>query len=228
MSQPGSPVGPKDVTLTPKPLSFGTRVISLIPRIGSITAQSKPYTQYWSDNNVEAMQADGKLLVVLGDSAALSVGATEPAKGYVGLIAEHLSGWRVINLSRSGAKVQDTIDDFLPVYAKLKPDLTVCSIGSNDIFFSPAARSLQPKLRTVVEALRPPAIVAKTAGASPRSFMANKTLGNAAQERGLSFVNPWGWPGEGLNKVASDKFHPNDQGYEAMAERFIEAIEGLR
>ncbi|MHB8274889.1 MAG: hypothetical protein ACYDC9_09005 [Dermatophilaceae bacterium] len=59
------------------------------------------------------------MYVTLGGSAAQGVGASSPRRGYVSLVAEQLSRStgrpvRVINLSRSGARVRDVVDEQQP------------------------------------------------------------------------------------------------------------------
>jgi len=198
--------------------------------VRDVTSQIEPYTKWWDDQNKAALDSDAdKLLFIVGDSTALGIGATAPELGYVGLIKNHLNEstndtWRVIVQCMSGAKVDDAIKEYLPALANLpEPDLTICCIGSNDIFWS--ASIIHVKLKLMIDGLPQNSIVGSLAGGSPRSFAANRVLKKASLSQGFKFVNPWGLPTpSGLKRVAEDKFHPNNLGYELMAEAFIEAI----
>src|SRR4051812_35356027 len=75
------------------------------------------YATYWKQR---ASTAGELTYVVLGDSAAQGVGASDPDKGYVGLIAKRLAAKtgksvRVVNLSVYGAGVDDVIRKQLPL-----------------------------------------------------------------------------------------------------------------
>jgi len=91
--------------------------------------------RYWLQPHGET---GGLRYVALGDSAAQAIGASDPAHGYVSLIAERLrrvSGRpvQVVNLSRSGARIRDVIAEQLPRLAALQADVITVAIGANDV-----------------------------------------------------------------------------------------------
>jgi lysophospholipase L1-like esterase len=62
------------------------------------------------------------------------------------------------------------------------------------------------------------AIVCPAAGRSGRARLVNRAMRTAAADAGLAWVNPWNEPGPGPSqRLASDRFHPNDLGYTLMA-----------
>lgn len=70
--------------LVPKRPGIGLRTLGLVmPGIRRISAQIEPYTQWWSDSNQQAVSGDGdgRLLVVIGDSTAIGIGASAPDPG---------------------------------------------------------------------------------------------------------------------------------------------------
>ena len=107
-------------TLEPKLPGVGLRSLGVVlPGIRSTTSQIKPFTKWWSDQNQTALAASGPLLVVIGDSTAIGIGASAPDRGYVGLLRDALSErdglpWRVVNLAQSGAKTTDGLERQLP------------------------------------------------------------------------------------------------------------------
>jgi len=80
--------------------------------------------EYWA---TPRGQIGGLLYVALGDSSAQGIGASRPERGYVGLVAQHVRESTgqpvlVINLSRSGARIDDVLDRQLPALRGLRPD----------------------------------------------------------------------------------------------------------
>lgn len=93
------------------------------------------YRSYWADPRGER---GGLVYVALGDSAAQSIGASRPERGYVGLLAKRMreetgSPVLVVNLSRSGATVRDVLDTQFPRLLQLQPDIVTVAVGGNDI-----------------------------------------------------------------------------------------------
>ena len=90
---------------------------------------------WWKDQRAK----DGELLyVALGDSAAQGVGASQPGRSYVGLIAQHLRqrtgcSVRVVNLSISGARLREVIALQLAPLRRLSPDIVTVAVGANDM-----------------------------------------------------------------------------------------------
>jgi lysophospholipase L1-like esterase len=185
-------------------------------------------------------KAHGELLyVALGDSAAQGIGASEPARGYVGILAEriaHRSGLtvRTVNLSVSGATVTQAVGYQLPRLAELRPDIVTVSIGANDIA-SWDARTFETGLTTVFDALPPHAIVADLPyfylpGNERKVAEANAIVQRLAARRGLTVAPLHAStkrPGilGALTLFAGDRFHPNDRGYEVWASAFAALVD---
>ena len=72
----------------------------------------------------------------LGDSTVEGIGATSPAKGYVGQLVNFLAkDFRVsvTNLGKKGAATFDVMENQLPHLLGHKPQLVTISVGPNDI-----------------------------------------------------------------------------------------------
>lgn len=243
----------------------GVRAISIVmPGVRKVSDQVPPYTKWWSDQNhelvdrLQANQTGGaathKLLVSIGDSSALGIGAKAPELSYIGQLTTLLSQraaerskagdspatWNAINLSMSGARVRDGIDRQLPLLhrlenAGLKPDLVVCVIGSNDVFWGSGRRrqsatqrnaKLRQELTELIELLPTTAVVGEAAGKSERGQLANQAIRAACQEHNLPSINPWkGESSDPRPRLAEDRFHLNEIGYAVMAENFLNAID---
>ena len=193
------------------------------------------YARWWD----QPRGAPGGLLyVALGDSAAQAIGASSPALGYVGLIARWLresSGRpvRVVNLSRSGAKVRDVVADQLPRLRTLRPDLITVGVGANDIRGFDAAR-YEGDVVALVAGLPAGAVIADVpyfmhGKAQRNAARAGATLTRLARRRGLvvaplhSRSRRRGWKAMGTD-YAADWFHPNDTGHRVWAGAFRQAL----
>lgn len=210
----------------------GISILSMfLSGVKEVSSQIEPYTNWWNAQNKQTFDSQKEnLLVVMGDSAALSVGASSPQNGYVNIVRESLEkqtmqSWGVINFAMSGAKVSNALEEYLPALESLPdPDSLICCIGSNDIFWSISVSEFHDELREMISLLPKNSVIGTLAGLSPRSAVANTIIKKASKKRDLHVLNPWGKPGSGLNKVAGDKFHPNDKGHELIAEAFLEIL----
>lgn len=118
------------------------------------------YRAYWS---VPRSEPGGLLYVALGDSTAQGIGAREPDRGYVSLIAARLRAAtgrpvQVLNFSRSGARAHDVLVEQLPRLAGLSPDLVTVAVGGNDITQYDKAR-FRADIEALIAGLPPASVV---------------------------------------------------------------------
>ena len=194
------------------------------------------HSKWWRDHAA----TDGELLyVAIGDSAAQGIGASRPDRSYVGVLADDLRAAtgrsvRVVNLSVSGATTGLAVDDQLPRFRLLSPDVVTVSIGANDIAdWNPDA--FDRNIRTIFAELPPHAIVADLPcfhlpHNERKVAEANRMLRTAAREHGLvvaplhETTRRQGLRGI-LTQFARDMFHPNDHGYAVWAAAFRPSVE---
>lgn len=235
-----------DNTSARTPGAFMTALATLLPGVGTVRQQSGPYAAAWRRANAAALGADGPLWVAVGDSMSQGIGATAPERGWVGQLAEHLAAagtpHRVVNLSVTGARVQDALDHELPALRELVamgqvPDLVTVVIGSNDVVSPRLRPGLTERFAQLLDGLLVEPLVEPLDGHPPRLVVAN--LPNPHREarrveallRGhegagrltvadMRAHGPRSWRG----KLAADRFHPNDAGYAAMARVFDRAL----
>jgi acyl-CoA thioesterase I len=191
--------------------------------------------QFWSQPRGEE---GGLLYVALGDSAAQGIGASRPERSYVGLLAARLheatgEPVRVVNLSRSGARIDDLVQRQLPQLLALQPDLVTVAIGGNDIRSYDSA-AFAAHVGALTAALPPGTLVADAPyfmhGRWERDAReASRTVTDSARARGHVVVplhetqRAEGWPAM-FTHFSADWFHPNDRGYEVWADAFWERI----
>jgi lysophospholipase L1-like esterase len=219
---------------TGRPPGRGLRIAgALLPGVARVRAQAEPYATAWTEHNERAVSSPGRRWVVLGDSMSQSVGASAWHAGWVGQLHRDLgrAGHRlvVLNLSATGARVRDVLDQQLPLLGRLPapthspgPDLVTVLVGSNDLFAGGATRrSLPEAFGAMVRALPRAAVVATLPQPRTAARRANRHVELAGAEGDLEVVDmalegPPSWRG----RLAEDRFHPNDAGHAAIARAF--------
>ena len=194
------------------------------------SAQVDAYAAAWAAANATAREAAGPLWVVLGDSAAQGVGASTHLSGYVGVVRGRLEAadglpWRVLNLSRSGARTREVVDVQWPAAAGLGADLVTAVVGGNDALRTPEQEWLLAA-RDLCAALPPGAVVATCPrGVFERKARRVDTVVRAcAAERGLRVADLWAHTGPPYRGLYADGFHPNDRGYLQWADALSDAL----
>ncbi len=202
---------------------------------GSVIRQARAYQEYWHSPTT------GELTyIVLGDSAALSVGAPDPQQGYVGLLTSRLMratgrSIRVINLAVSGERAADLLRRQIPQLPTLPaPDFITCVVGANDVAFAPLRRpypveEFTTSMTKIVQALPPHAVVGAVPSFGHWPFEGRVQQTNSATRRiatahGLGFADLYEttrplWPFRyTAGYVSRDLFHPNARGHRLWAD----------
>ncbi len=128
----------------------------------------------------------------------------------------------MLNLSATGARVSDVLDQQLPALEAIglrQDDLVTVKVGSNDLLAGRAHRRAVPSAYaelvdrvprgTVVTSLPQPASTARRADVAIDAAAAAGRIALAD----LRVTGPTSWKGQ----LAADHFHPNDRGYAAIA-----------
>jgi lysophospholipase L1-like esterase len=217
--------------------ALGAVARALHPGLRSVHAQVAAYAAAWEEANGSARTGAGPLWVVLGDSTAQGIGAPAWDQGYVGQLRRALDDgaaapWRVVNLSRSGARAADVLDRQLPLLQGLAgdpgPALVTCAIGANDLVNRTPPERLEAQLRAIIARLPSGAVIATLPqGLSvPRTEAANRVIREAAGRAGLRVADVWARTGPPWHgKYAADGFHPGVLGYADWAAAFAAALE---
>lgn len=210
-------------------------------KMKSVLKQIKPYREAWAKENQKMLQSSLPLWVVLGDSMSQGIGATSYRNGWVGQALDMLQTkgkrYAVINLSKSGAKIEDILTTQLPAMKQLtiQPAVITLLVGSNDLFAPRYRRKLLANLEELLKQLPEGTIVGdiferpetpllfKPLFTDKRASDLLKRMANRKKliviPLGEAFSPPW------RDKLASDFFHPNNHGYEGIARLFVEVIQ---
>lgn len=178
------------------------------------------------------------LYVALGDSAAQGIGASNPARSYVGHLSAEIrhathSSLRMVNLSVSGSTTWLCRKNQVPKLADYEPDIVTVAIGANDIIDF-TAESFEKNIRAIYSALPSHAIVADLPAMwlpdrERKVAEANAIVRRVADELGLTVAPLYDTTRrQGLVRTfrnsAGDLFHPNDRGYRVWASAFEPAV----
>jgi lysophospholipase L1-like esterase len=198
----------------------------LLPGVGLVENEIKPYAEAWQERNLAALASADPLWVVLGDSLSQGIGASSVEHGWVPQTWRALAGhglrYRVVNLSFSGARVSDVRSRQIPALAGLSapPDLVTVLIGSNDIIKRDLRAQLPGHYRAMLSALPSGALVATVPRTKGVQGEVNRIVYEAA-DAGRVVAVPLHFA---AGARAPDHFHPDDAGYAAIAADFTAAI----
>ena len=201
-----------------------------LPGVRKVHGQVARYAAEWEAANGAALAGAGPLWVVLGDSTAQGIGAPSWEEGYVGQLRRALEdgsarSWRVVNLSKSGARTDDVLDRQLPALAGMDADLVTCAIGANDIVRR--VPGLEDRMRQIMARLPERAIIATLPqGLGPeRTQAVNQVIRTEAPAAGLVVADVWARTGPPWHgKYAEDRFHPGALGYADWAAAFADVL----
>ncbi len=206
----------------------------LLPGAAARRVQTATFAAEWELANTEALAADGPLWVVLGDSTSQGIGASTRDGGYVLRVLERLRSdgrpWRVVNLSKTGARAADVLGRQLPALAEIAertpPELVSVAIGSNDLVHRTA--DLHAALRKIAARLPAGALIATMPHGlrPPVAQQMNALVADEAARHGLRVADLWSRTGPPWrDKYSADFFHPNDRGYGDWTAAFLDALD---
>lgn len=211
-----------------------------VAKILFLRRQASSYAWAWQVQNRKALIDPLPLWVVLGDSLSQGVGASAYDHGWVGQ-ASRLFGaegkpYRIINLSVSGARVEDVLQSQIPALQALRqaPDLVTVLVGSNDLRHPSTRKNLLVNIEQLMQRL-PPGTMVGDIFERPnipwilRPFLEHKQASSLLKDLaakynlivvpiGEAFRLPW------RGKLAADFYHPNDYGYKLIADVFVKRI----
>ncbi len=188
------------------------------------------YNKFWEQ---KARESGEITYLALGDSAAQGIGATNPMRGYVGLIASRLEEQtgkevQIINLSTSGAKMSDFLNEQAPQIKNIKADLVTIEIGANDIpDFTP--EKFRSTFRKVLGTLPEGTYVSNMPlfNSRPGSTVNAKRASSIIEEELKSFpklrfvdLQKQTSENQSVFGFAPDLFHPNNLSYKNWADAF--------
>lgn len=216
---------PKPDWLTP------TRVAGLVlPGVRKVASTIKDRQADWDAANAEARERSGPLWVVLGDSTQIGIGASDRGHASVAIVHDWLNrttkqSWRVINLARHGAKLDDVTNEQVPRLLKLGPaDLVTLGAGANDVLWSFGLKPVLDALDRILAVLPRGTVIGTVPGGwIGKGRKVNAYLRVQGADRGLKVAEAGVVP-KASDMFAADGIHPNDRGYRFIADRMAQTI----
>ena len=216
-------------------IAIGLLIVTELIALAWLMNSVGTYKNYWIN---KAKNSGEITYLALGDSAAQGIGATSPSRGYVGIIASRLAQKtgkkvRVINLSVTGAKIDDYLRDQAPKIKDINADVVTIEIGANDIPKFEEDK-FQKEFKKVLESLPKGANISNmpvfnsrpssTNNAKQASMIIKKEL---ADYPDLNFVDLQKETSENQSifGFAPDLFHPNNLSYKNWANAFWQKID---
>lgn len=198
---------------------------AVVPGIGRVRAQKEPFARAWAEANRAALGSGRPLWVALGDSMTQGIGARDRTGGWVPRLNGRLGeGFAVVNLSASGARIADVLEDQLPRLLALPsaPALVTVLVGANDMLTPARRRGVAAGFADLLGRLPAGRSVVATLPQDNAEARAVNALVDAAGARGDIQVADLrgGALGPLRGSLADDWFHPNDVGYARIAGLF--------
>lgn len=237
----------------PRPGRVVRALGTVLPGVRRTREQIVDHAAHWRDEAVAALGGDldtvdgiegavrraetptphGPIMVVLGDSLSQGIGAASVESTWLHRVAEEDAilhrrpRARIVNLSRSGARIADVIRIQLPALHSIDEPvhLVTCTVGSNDLARGGRPSRVHEEMHSLMSRLPHGSILATLpASGSLLAKRLNRTIRAEAGRAGLVVADvdahlP-GWRG----RSAGDRFHPNDLGYESWSAAFTAAL----
>lgn len=199
------------------------------------------YQSYWSRQNTQPLQSNDLLYVALGDSTAQGIGASQPQKGYVGLIAKELASKQnkkvhTVNLSKTGSKLADVLEHQLPLMKKQPIDdktVVTLEIGANDMKGFEAQR-FENEMDRIMRELPKQTVISdmpyfgggRHKSSEAAAKQANTIIRRLATKHNLQVAHLYDLlkQNDGWRIYALDRFHPSNTGYRIWARAFLEQL----
>lgn len=215
-------------------LVFGALVVIEVLALVWLASSVGRYKAFWES---KAKEGGEITYLALGDSAAQGIGASSPMKGYVGVIANRIAEKtgktvKIINISKTGAKMNDYLKDQAPIVKKTQADIVTIEIGANDVAkFDPD--TFRSDFKKVLATLPNGAYVSNmplfnsrlgsTTNAKTASMIIDEELKKFPK---LVFVDLQKQTSENQSifGFAPDLFHPNNLSYKNWADAFWQKI----
>jgi lysophospholipase L1-like esterase len=169
----------------------------------------------------------GSSVMVVGDSLSVGVGASAPDRGYVGVLAKRLS----VDIANAGISGETSKSALLHVdadLAKYDPDIVMVVLGGNDILGKIPPKETFDDIRQLIDKAQRSGAVVYLVGFQrfPHDEYA-EGFEALARESGALYTPDLLGGIIGNGEYMSDEVHPNDRGYERVADKLAPLLESL-
>ncbi len=199
--------------------------------VGVTAVRAAGYEQYWRDQAQQPLAPNAFILVALGDSATVGVGALDPDNGFVGRTAALIADTtgrpvHTINVATGGATTRDILTRQLPQVDLTRADLVIfCT--SNDLEQHIPLSRYQRDLKALTDQLPAQRTVISDLPLMPGRDPYQSVLSSVASATGIAradFAHVFNTAGHRLDIFSFLPPHLNDRGYGYWFDAFRPAV----
>ena len=164
-------------------------------------------------------------IVALGDSLVVGDGSTS-GNDFVSVLSRRI-GLAIHNSGVIGLTTTQAINDLDELVISRDPDIVIIVLGGNDILQNVPQSQIIDNLRTIIQRIQNSGSRIILVAAHGSIFQSDRevTFANLAGETGASYVPNVLSGILGNPRYLSDLVHPNDQGYELIADRIFPVLQ---
>lgn len=167
---------------------------------------------------------EGSVILAFGDSLTYGFGVKRELS-YPSIIQSRTS-FKVINAGVNGEVSAEGLKR-LPLFLEKKPDLVILCHGGNDIIRNLPAKELKQNLLTMIQRIEQSGAEILFVGVPNFDlfgFDTHEVYEEIAEETGVVFESKVLTTISKDRSLKSDYVHPNEKGYEKMAEAFMQYL----
>lgn len=169
----------------------------------------------------------GENIIAFGDSLVEGVGAS-PGKDFVSLLADKIDT-PIINAGRSGDTTATALARLDRDVLSQNPRVVIILLGGNDALHRLPKKEVVKNLELIIEEIQKKGAAVLLVGIQGGIFrdQYKKIFANLASEKRVFYVPNILEDIFGNSKLMSDSLHPNDQGYEIIAQRIKPTLQEI-
>src|SRR3989344_6631147 len=182
------------------------------------------YFVYKSQSNITNYPSAGTDIIVLGDSLVVGIGASSVENNFVSRLSKMI-GKPIINLGVSGNTTADGLSR-LSVLDNYKPKVVLLLLGGNDHLRKVPIEATFANLSKIIEGIHSRGAVVVLLGVRGNLFIDqfDSEFEELRDKYHTAYVEDVLKGLFGSTKYMSDAIHPNDLGYEKIADRIYPVL----
>lgn len=202
-------------------------IIIFILFCGAVFISIKAFSNSYPIENIETLESKkDKSILAFGDSLIQGVGATKD-NDFISLISKEI-GKPILNQGKSGDTTKSAISR-IESAINTNPDIVIVLLGGNDYLRKIPQEETFANLKIIVDKFQANKSVVILLGVRGGLLKDNyhDKFAKFAKSEGVIFIPDVLDNILGDSKLMSDAIHPNDAGYEKIAEKVLPEVKKL-
>lgn len=175
-------------------------------------------------SSTESILKESSVILAFGDSLTYGFGVPHEFS-YPKQIEKKINA-KIINAGVNGELSAEGLNR-LPLYLKNKPDIVILCHGGNDLINKLPAHKLKANLLTMIKLIKESGAHILFVGVPDFGifgFDVHEVYGEVAKETGVLYEDEILTEIQKDRSLKNDYVHPNEEGYEKMADAFIDIL----